>query len=375
MLVPQQPTLSTLSRVIAGAPATARNHTRWNDDLAFLNSYAGHPTISVVLKSILAPAHFYQIAYTKTPGIKAIRITLEPHVAGGVSVRSSLKVTVTASGGTINWIETGTGFFHDGSYDIPCQSVYTRDYPEYSAHLDVSALADDNTYDLKFDVQDTSVTSGATRSLYKISITEIPLANTDPVGAPTTENGVNPAWLVCTERNRIVDGDDTTTSYGTQRLANQLEIARFQKRRQIQFVSPEDTTDGWNVTASAGAPGTATTLFPFGYPVTIRMRARALYGTTVANTYLARIRYVNSGANKLKFRIAVQPVGGAITNYNWLLPNTATFAATILDDAAAPLVFSIPCTGTDQECDLTFYADNNAAGTTHVSQFCALEAS
>jgi hypothetical protein len=375
MQVPDKPRVVSLQRLTVGQPASASAITRWNEDLAFLTSYVAQPVCSVSGISTSTTPHSYYVAYTKTPGTKALRVAIElQQSASGTS--PSLTCEITCPTGTINYCDVAPLLWADASRSIDTTAETMRDYasPNVPNTIDVSQLTDGTTYDLKFTVTDTSGTAGITRGLFRIHVVECPLANVDPIGAPTTETGVNGAWLTNTDRNAIVDGTDSTVSYGMRRLMNQVAIARAQKRRQMQCVRPESTSLGWSVTADGASP---TTAFPFGFsgaPV-FRVRAPALYGTTTASLWTLRLRYINSAGNKLKFRVAVTPVGGATTNHDFTLANSATWTAASVDTGAVSMSVSIPSSGTNQEADIQFFAVNDtAATTTQVSQIYLVSA-
>jgi hypothetical protein len=365
VIVPDRPLTPSLQRLVTGAPASGPNHARHNEDLTHLIAYAAQPVISTYLPAVTTTPHSYYVAYRKTPGTRCLRITVEPHITVSLATRPALTCEVTVPGASVNWVETGSSLYLDGSQDLPVETPSTWDVTQYTNTLDVSGLTDGTWYDLKFLVTDTGTT--ASRGLYRIHVTEVPMADVDPVGAPTTEPGVNPAWLVSTDRNLIVDGT-TALSYGTLRQLSQLEVARYQKRRLLQIVKPEATTLAWNVTGTA-AIGSAP--FPFGHP--LHLRSRALYGTSVANVYTLRVRYINSASNKVTIRVAVTAAGGATTNYDFQLTNVASFTATTTDAGGSTMSVSIPGTGTDQECSIALYATNDAAGSTQISQLAFSE--
>lgn len=370
MNVLERSSVASLLRCMVAEPASARVHTRQNDDLVHLASYAVQPVFSGCLGAVSTSPHSYYIAYRKTPGIQCLRVEVEVHNSVSLGTMPDLTCEVTVPGASTNWIEIGGGLFLDGSQGLGTETPSTHDTSRWANFLDVSALTDGTYYDLKFLVTDGG--TGLTFGLYRITVTEVPLSTVDPVGSPTTETGVNPAWLQSTDRNLIVDGTASSISYGQLRLLNQLEIARYQKRRHIQIVKPEATTLAFNITSTAaiGAGGTEWPSTPLFY-----VRSRALYGTSTANTYVMRVRYINSDAtNKCTIRVAVTPVGGAATNTDYVLPNKTSFGSSILDNGGAMMSISIPGTGTNQECTIALYATNDTGGqTTQVSQVAFIE--
>jgi hypothetical protein len=372
--VPDRPTVCSLDRLVTGAPASGRNHTRWNDDLTHLLTYNAQPILSHdSLAVVTTTPHSYYVGFRKNKGVNVLRVQVEVHQAlSTTTTPPGLTCEVTVPGSSINFVETTGSLWFDGTTVLETETPSVRDPKIFVNHVDISGLTDGSYYDLKFTVTDSGTTYS--RGLYSIHVTEVPLANVDPVGAPTTEIGTNQAWLVSTDRNVIVDGTASSLSHGTLRLLNQLEMARYQKRRHLQTVRAEATTLAWNVTAT-GAIGSSP--FPSGYTVSqpiFSARSRALYGTSTANTYRMRVRYINSAANKLTIRVAVTAVGGGTTNYDYQLANAGSFTAAITDVGGNPMAITLPGTGTDQECTIALYATNDTAATTsQVSQVLFVE--
>jgi hypothetical protein len=367
--VPQNEQTPSVSRLVVNAPVSATGPQRLNNDLLFLNSGIAHPIFNAGgLPSISSGSHKWYVAYTKSPGIKALKITIEANVAAS-GTRPAMTVTVTCSG-TVSWIESSTSLVLNGaSAGVTADTTVFSDSSQTTNHLDVSQLTNGSTYELMIDIADASGTAGISRGLYAINITEVPLSDTTPDTAPTTEMGASGGWLIATDRNRIVDGHETSQSIGYRRLIQQLLYARDQHYRQFQICRPEDTTNAWQTTA------TAATAWPFGYTAnpTFELRGRALYGTSVAETFNLKVRYRTSTTQQVWIRVAVTPIGGATTNYDFKLANSSgAWTSTTVDSVGAALAVPIPCSSTsggfNQHARVQLSLWNNSAGTVYVSQ-------
>jgi hypothetical protein len=369
--VPQTDEASAVTRMLTGLPVSSANHSRWNNDLLYLNCRVAHPIISEAgLPSITTGTHAYYVAYKKSPGVNCLRITVEANVSAS-GTRPEVQCAVTTSAGSVSWVESGTALVLDGSNYLVTDVGVSQDYPSFTNTLDVSALTDGTIYDLIFTIIDKA--GGSTRGLYAIHVTEVPLADVDPIGAPTTDLGADASWLMANDSNRIVDGT-TSISYGMIRVCDQLETARYKRRRHWQVIFAEDSTVPLAASTSSTVTGNALP-FPTGTP-TFRFRSRALYGVgaSTPNTYLVRIRYRTSTTQQPWIRFAVTPVGGAVTNTDYKLAHSSgAWTATTTDSTTATMTLSLPNTGTAQEFSLTLGLWNDTAGTVYVSQVALIE--
>jgi hypothetical protein len=369
--VPQVDEASAVTRVLTGLPVSSANHSRWNNDLLFLNCYVGHPILSESgLPSISTSPHAYYVAFKKSPGVNCLRITVETNLSTA-GTRPQVQCAVTSSAGSVNWVESGVALLLDGSNYLTTDVSVAQDYPSYTNSLDVSALTDGTIYDLIFTLTDKA--GSTTRGLYRINVVEVPLADVDPVTSPTTELGADASWLMSTDANRIVDGT-TSISYGMTRVLDQLETARTKRRRHWQIIAAEDTTNAFQTSSTAAGNALP---FPTGSP-TFRFRAKALYGVGAGtpNSFLVRVRYRTSTTQKPNVRFAVTPVGGSVTNTDFkLAASSGVWTATTVDDTSTTMALSLPNTGTVQEFSLTLGLWNSTAGTVYVSQIALIEAS
>lgn len=369
--VPKRPSPTTLARLIVGNPASGRNARDWISGLAHLTGYVVTPVASQAFKLVTTVPQTHYVAYKKRPGVHLLRITVETAAGTADGSRGTLAITAIDSAGaaaTTTWL--GGAHTMDGTQQMPAMSAVLRDYPTLTAWLDVSALTAGSWYDLVC----TWTNTATSRGLALMHVVECPLASGDPLTA-STEPGADLTWARA--RQGITDGS-ATGPRGMQRLLGQEDVARAQCPRQgIQIEVPEDSATplSWAVTATA-----AGTVIPFGMgsnPIW-RIRARALYGTSVANTYSLRLRYKNSDATgapwKCTFRVAVTPVGAGATNTDFQLTNQTAWGARTTDSGAAAMTVSIPASGTGQVCKVSFAAWNDtAAKTTWISQVALAE--
>lgn len=365
--IPKRPVQTTLERLIVGAPASAANARDWISGLAHLIGYVTTPVTSQTFKLSASTAQTHFVAYKRRPGVVLLRITVETAAGTADAARGKLAVTVIDSAGaavTAPWL--GGSHVMDGTLAMPCINQTLRNYPTADAWLDVSGLTAGAWHDLVF----TWTNVSASRGLAVVHVHECPLASSDPLSA-STEPGADLTWARA--RQGIVDGTSSGTR-GMQRLLGQMDIARAQCPKQgVQLCTSEDTTNAWATTATVA--GTAVAFGTASDPL-FRVRARSLYGTSVANNWALRLRYKCSDALAWNptFRVAVTPVGGATTNYDFTLANQTTFAAKTTDNAAATMALTLPSSGTGQVCTIRFRAWNSAAAkTTYVSQIALVE--
>lgn len=368
--VPQTPPSTRLARLVVNNPVSAQHGREWAGGLAHLIGYCTTPvTEQTIIDSASSASPTFYVAYTKRPGINLLRIGVEARAGAATASRGRLAVTAQTSLGvaaTTSWLFGRHDM--DGTGTLSATSTVLADRPVITCYLDISALTNGTVYDLKFVWTDTAGSKG----LLSFCVHEQPLGSSDPI-ASSDEPGIDINWTRA--RQGLYDGTSTTPR-GLQRVLGQLAVARAQCPRQgLQLSTIEDTTYAWHVTAINATP---TTAVPFGTGSTpkFRVRARGLYGTASTNPYLLRLRYQTSTTNHPVFRVAVTPVGGAVTNYDFTLASSSgVWVAKTTDNASANMVVSLPTTGTNQECWVQFYAvaATSSTPTAWVSQIALTE--
>jgi hypothetical protein len=332
--VPQSPQPDELARLGVGKPVSSAHGQRWANELAFLRAHALQAVAAVRLPRYTTGSTA-RFAYNRSPGCHILRVEVELWDSG---TADRITVALSLAGATLL-----TGSVLDGATNIPCAGATRSDYTTYVGYLDVSGVTAGSTQLLA--VTWASVTGGA--GLYRVALHEVPLADTDPVGAPTTEVGVNGAWAL--PPNRLEQGA-TNLSYGWARLFGELDNARSTSRRQWQVATWENTANAWSTTSAAFAALTWTNLS--GYDPTFTVRSRRLYAPTTKNNGTILVRYacsnsaavgavrvrVNNGAGTTNFDVTTN-AGGSVGF------QTATLANVGLD-----------CDGTDQQVTISVQA-------------------
>ena len=343
----RQSSQGELLSYVVGQSVSRSHGLRGQNDLSFVLAWAGaHPIVSTQVfgaGAFTAPAASpatIPVIYARNPGVQVLMIEARPQAtsAGGYGT-----LTVTAATGSVTWISAG-GL--DGTATITGSVHETINVPVLRGFLDVSALTVGTPIELRFTSASTSNFAG-----YEyIHAIEVPLVASDPVGAPSTEVGLDSAWP--STNGFLVDGSATASPRGMQRWAAQMDLARASVKRHIQVATYDDNSGPWQ-----SASGVATTF------EIIKVRARRLYSTSTPNACLYIVTYrTSTGATAGEATLS-----DGTTTVTLSLPASTT-------RTTAQIAFPLTCAGTDQEADLTItYRRASGAGTVYFSNFCLLE--
>lgn len=299
--VPSYPSPSQLSSMAVARPVSGSvNGQRWANELAFLRAHAVQSVAAVKLPRH-ATASTVRVAYNRSPGCNVIRVEVELHVTIVFPSFGRINASVALSGATLI-----AGSLLDGSSELLVPESEVSDYPVYVAYLDVSGVTAGTTQYI--DISWTDVSNGT--GLYRVAVHEVPLAEVDPVGAATTEVGLNGGWP--NPPNKLEAGA-TNVSYGWARIFGELDGARYTCRRHWQLATPEITAAAW--TTSSTVDGPLTWNITGAYDPDWYIRARRLYATTTANahTLVGRLR-MDAGGSSGRVRILLDGVAsGTLT--------------------------------------------------------------
>lgn len=351
--VPTLPTGAVLSDLAVGNTVSASHGKTLAQELAYLRAHLVEPVVCCFLKKASGGSATAKVAYNRTPGVQALYIVVEVHESVGDGA-SYATVEVTVAGSPATWLALTP---LDGTTAaLVAVEPPAWDQQQYVGVMDVSGLTAGTTTDLHF------AWSGSVKQegIYRISVCEIPLADVNPVTSPTTEPGLSLAWP--SAGNALVDGT-TSTSLGFLRALDQYSKALTQHRRHLQWVARgEDNSNAWTVTSTTFA---AIVTGQNDNP-TFRVRACALYGTSVPDTRTFRVRGLATGGITLTVRAIVTPVGGSPTNTDLAIAGSGSWGASTMS-------IDLPCTGTDQEVDIQFQAKVSSASTARISNISLIE--
>lgn len=295
--------------------------------------YQGHPYVSPT-----TPPFSYVVSYVRSRGVFALLIQL---ALSGDSSRSTAKIAITASSGTIAWLDQGK---LDGTQTIQARDVVAPSQVDTTtmAVMDVSGLPIGTPVELTF-------ACSSPVSCYGIDwlrVQEIPRSVLSPELDPATEVGLDGSWPA--PWNRLLSGDPATQAFGVRRWVQQLKNARNEYRRHLQLVAPDHNFQPWQI-----ASGTYTNV----WNSTFRVRAKRLGKTGTFNNWNVRVVYRTSNGTTAGNLRVTQGTNVAVA----ALP-----ASTALVAAAEPAL-TIDTGTTDQEVDLTLEIQRTAgSGTVYV---------
>jgi hypothetical protein len=363
-MIPERPDPSLLSRVRVGAPVSAHHGRHWANNLAFLLGRNTHMVCNQVFGgNPFAPKGVFKtaVAYRPQPYVKTLYVEIEMGLAAASGGTSG--ILCTASSGTIGFVGDQPRLL-DESLVIPSTNVQMQNQPIYSDYIDVRQLPIGTTMDLIFEVKDVGAKPPDT-GIYRLSVLEVPLADSAPIEAPTTEIGVDPSWPQSSPPRQLVAGA-TNHGKGFVRLLHQLDLARSGVRRWRQITTSEKTTfasgevTSWQITSTSTG---AAIDWDHGGAVVLRCRNRHLY--TVGGTRqpeACKIKIRHNGTIGATLRAVVTPLGGSAVNTDVALSSTGG------SWTSTEASLNMPNTNSFQECTVTFQGWNGSAGTHHVSQ-------
>lgn len=352
--VPSQPTPARLARLAVGQPVSSAHGSRWAQDLAFLEAYALPPVAAATLPQTSATSpSTLRVAYARSPGCQLLLVRVQQHPRAAIGARSTITATLT---GATWYVANGL----DGTAELNAPPHDRRDEGGVVVgYLDVSGVTAGTVQDLAI------VTANVADNPYglrEVLVAELPVAAVDPVGAPTTEVGVDGAWP--SRDNPLYDGA-TDQARGFVRLWDRLDAARTKVRRHWQVCALEDTAGAFSCTAT-GAFGSVVFRPTTGADPAWRLRARALWGASAStpNRYTFRVRYRTANAGGT---VKIRPVFNGVAGATLSVGGTTSWTA-------ATVTVEVPTDGTDQEVTIRFEAMTDAtAGTLYISQLALIE--
>lgn len=289
--IARQPAPQRLDSLRVRNPISAGHGVTWAQELEFLLGYCTERVGSTWLPNRGAASTAASYVYARSPGCRALLVacSLYPNTPGTHS-----KVTVTLGGAPCTWITAGGGGAPgrlDGSQDVYApDGTALRTVPVIGL-IDVSAVTVGALQELRF--------QSDSFSLEYIHAAELPIADADPIGSPTTEVGV----LEPDTRDPIVDGT-ASVGYGLQRLLDQVIDARMAVRRHWNVAAFQDTSR--SLQATTLAPAWVDSLTDV-----LLMRTRRLYASGTTNAYKLAVIYRTSGvgvAGAVRVRVKVNGV-------------------------------------------------------------------
>lgn len=326
-----------LRGAVVGAPVSAMHAMHHVNSLARrLGRSVEYVASGSFLSASIGTTTVVKAAYRRSPGAQVLCVEIELYDSSASDPRTH--VTASIVGGTAPRIATGGSTDLDGTSDILPQAAYSRNHRGYRAWFDVTGLSTATTYEITVTHNDFASVSTGIRHL---SAVEVPVRSFDPVGDPSHEMGVDPAWAAA--GNDIYEGSATGAGgRGYDRIFDQMVKGRTLWRRHLQWIARNDT-------AGSGAYSTNSTSFVnmTGGTGEVRTRVRRLRKNTVRNPQIVYVRYLAQSGGTL--RLAVTGVGtGVTTTYDIALAATGA-SFTSLESTG---VVSLPTDGTLQEVDI-----------------------
>jgi hypothetical protein len=254
--VPQRPERAPLAPLRVGQPVRLGHGGHWLESLAFLLAGRVQPIASHVFPArAVSGTATYHVAYKRSAGAQLILCELEiPEIDDPAG---QCTVAVACTTGTVSVVDPSSDSPLNGTRVMPGEDDVVLRHAIYRGLIKVTSLAVNTIHDLVFTVA--VVTSTSTvypRSLYRLHVVEVPPADADPVGAPSTEVGLDAAWPMTL--NRLESGT-TGTARGFVRLFGQLDAARAQVHHHWQLCCDETGLDATSKTFDGASAGVATT--------------------------------------------------------------------------------------------------------------------
>jgi hypothetical protein len=254
--VPQAPEYAALAPLRVGQPIAAGHGAHWSEELAFLLGGCLNTVVSQTFPArAVSGTATYHVAYKRSAGAQLILCELEiPEIDDPAG---QCTVAVACTTGTVSLVDPSSDSPLNGTRVMPGEDDVVLRHAIYRGLIKVTSLAVNTIHDLVFTVAIVSSTSTVyPRSLYRLHVVEVPPADADPVGAPSTEIGLDAAWPMTL--NRLESGT-TGTARGFVRLFGQLDAARAQVHHHWQLCCDETGLDATSVTFAGTSAGVATT--------------------------------------------------------------------------------------------------------------------
>jgi hypothetical protein len=254
--VPQAPEYAALAPLRVGQPIAAGHGAHWSEELAFLLGGCLNTVVSQTFPArAVSGTATYHVAYKRSAGAQVLLVEIEIPVADDAAGRCTVEVSCTT--GTIAILEATGGSPLDGATELPAEPAAVTRNTIHRGIVSVASLAYGTIHDLVFTVA--VVTSTSTvypRSLYRLHVVEVPIADADPVSSPSAEVGVDSAWTQVLNR---LEAGTTSTSRGFVRLFKQIDDARTKVQSHWQLCCDETGLDATSVTFAGTSAGVATT--------------------------------------------------------------------------------------------------------------------
>jgi hypothetical protein len=234
----------------------AGHGAHWIDELAFLLGGCVQPVVSQIFPAAaVSGTATYHVAYQRSPGVHVLLLEAELPVIADAAGRCTLAVACTT--GTVTLLETDGGAPFDGAQELPAASAAILRPAVYRGVLAVGALSLATVHDLVFTVA--PVASASTiypRSLYRLHVVEVPVADVDPIADAAGEIAADAAWPHVL--NPLTAGS-SSTARGFVRLVAEADRARTHVVHHWQIVADETGTLATAVGFAGTSDGVATT--------------------------------------------------------------------------------------------------------------------
>ncbi len=330
-----------LAHVRVGLPVVSGGLDRLSGELSYLLGHAVHHvgggTISQRGAAPRVPleglAYSVPVAYTRSPGAEALRISVDLWPSNAVTDTQTITVTLPTGAA---WIDAG-GL--DGSVSHRNPGAGRTATRELVGWADVTGVTvGDLTTWLSVATSPTSKGAGVRR----VAVTEVPVAS-----LPVSAGGVG--WdAAATRPGRYVVDGGASSPRGMERVWHLLDLARSDYRRHWQLCGVESadtsgfgTTPHWSreVASSGKIDWLAGSYDPGWY-----LQGRDLYGAATT-PYKLRVRYRTSDATACQLAVTLED--GSIVSDAWsasaaaspqtlALPGTSGAWAWASGDVTAP---------------------------------------
>ncbi len=324
--VPESPSPDSLARYRVAQAVSASSGQRTADEIAFNAARCVRPVFSGHFPEQSTGTNDVQIAYSRSPGCKVLLVEVE--LAATTTAGSDCTVSLLLSGATLV-----PGSQLDGTALLRAPPEGRRDQTRYVAYLDVTGVTVATIQDLR--VRCVSST-GSPLGFWRIHVIEVPTADIDPAGAPTTEVGVNAAWP---NPPNVLEAGSASGSLGFVRATAEIDKARSQVKRHCQLCCVELAGRAWTTTSLAWAALTWTGMRTTAYDPDWFVRAKRLYTTTEPNSVTFRARgWVDGAGQSGSVRILLGGVASGTLTFNTTTPTAASVAVNVPTNTASQIV-------------------------------------
>lgn len=354
-----RPPITQVASHVVNRPVSARHGGGWSDTLHFLLGYDLPPVVSCTIPNQPAGSETdYVFAYRRTPGARALAISVELHEPSSEGAECSLSATLV--GGSTSYLPPGSSGAMRGVSVLAPLAGYWGDPRQHIDVIDVSSFTVGALVWIRVRWSD-SVSAPGTKGIARLHAFEVPRAT---LADDTSDAGIDGGWPFA--GNDLDDGSSSTLS-GFERLLAEVDRARSHSRRYHQLVSMETATDAWALGASVGS--WSPVLFGRSSQPTFWMRARRLYTAATDNVHQLVCRYTTQHASAgAQLRItATSRTTGTVRTATLTLPASLTFAA------SGTVAVLIPCDGVDQEVEYSFEFQTTSGANLLLSQVALIE--